>query len=230
MKTKNKMMITLLIISTITAGLLPVYGTTNQLSANNIQKTRVKPTLVAKERLLVNKFSTVRNAKAVDLSAMDESTINERIREAEKAAPIEDTDRPPLWYLNTYGYSTIVSPTVDAAEKRFRIHLQMVAQKVKVTEFGVVYEVYWGRVVHHGERFAVSGVALLDGDGVFYLKLDGEVAFKAIGQIYGREYGVKISMKGYLVDDGVTYSHRMRGWAIPLTKKLIPRLRNHLNK
>ena len=75
MKTKNKIMITLLIISSITAGLIPVYAATNQLTASNkIKVTRVKPTLAVKDRLLVNSFSAVRNAEAVDLSSMDESS------------------------------------------------------------------------------------------------------------------------------------------------------------
>jgi hypothetical protein len=227
MKTKNKIMVALMVISAITAGLLPVNAATNQLSATrlNVDKlarvSDVKPTPS-------NSLFFSRPVETVDLSTLDESTIDERISEAEQAAPVEEGTTAPLWYLNAYGYTTITNPTVDATQNRFRIRLQMVAEKVKVTEFGVLYEVHWGRVTHNGEQFTVSGYALLDGDGIFYMKLDGETAFKAIGQIHGAWFGVRVSMKGYLVDDEVTYSHQMRGWAIPLTNNLITRLRKHL--
>ena len=83
-------------------------------------------------------------------------------------------------------------------------------------------------MTHDGEKYIVEGYALLDSEGIFYLSLEGETAFKAIGQIHGSWFGVWVSMKGYLVDDDVTYSHQMRGWAIPLGQNLIRRLRNHL--
>ena len=220
-------MVTLLVISAITAGLMPVNAATNQLFATrlNVDKTE----RVSDVKLIPsNSLFFASPVETVDLSTLDESTIDERISEAEQAAPVEEDTAAPLWYLNAYGYTTITSPTVDAAQNRFRIRLQMVAEKVKVTEFGVLYEVHWGRVTHNGEQFTVSGYALLDSDGIFYMKLDGETTFKAIGQIHGAWFGVRVSMKGYLVDDEVTYSHQMHGWAIPLTNNLITRLRNHL--
>jgi hypothetical protein len=227
MKTKNKMMVALLVISAITAGLMPVNAATNQLSATRLNVD--KPARVSDVKPIPsNSLFFARPVETVDLSTLDESTIDERISEAEQAAPVEEDTAAPLWYLNAYGYTTITSPTVDAAQNRFRIRLQMVAEKVKVTEFGVLYEVHWGRVTHNGEQFTVSGYALLDSDGIFYMKLEGETAFKAIGQIHGAWFGVRVSMKGYLVDDEITYSHQMRGWAIPLTNNLILRLRKHL--
>ena len=206
---------------------MPVNAATNQLSATRLNVD--KPARVSDvKQIPSNSLFFSRPVETVDLSTLDESTIDERISEAEQAAPVEEDTAAPLWYLNAYGYTTITSPTVDAAQNRFRIRLQMVAEKVKVTEFGVLYEVHWGRVTHNGEQFTVSGYALLDSDGVFYMKLDGETAFKAIGQIHGAWFGVRVSMKGYLVDDEVTYSHQMRGWAIPLTNNLMTRLRKHL--
>ena len=206
---------------------MPVNAATNQLSATRLNVD--KPARVSDVKPIPsNSLFFSRPVETVDLSTLDESTIDERISEAEQAAPVEEDTAAPLWYLNAYGYTTITSPTVDAAQNRFRIRLQMVAEKVKVTEFGVLYEVHWGRVTHNGEQFTVSGYALLDSDGVFYMKLDGETAFKAIGQIHGAWFGVRVSMKGYLVDDEVTYSHQMRGWAIPLTNNLMTRLRKLL--
>ena len=206
---------------------MPVNAATNQLSATRLNVD--KPARVSDVKPIPsNSLFFSRPVETVDLSTLDESTIDEKISEAEQAAPVEEDTAAPLWYLNAYGYTTITSPTVDAAQNRFRIRLQMVAEKVKVTEFGVLYEVHWGRVTHNGEQFTVSGYALLDSDGIFYMKLEGETAFKAIGQIHGAWFGVRVSMKGYLVDDEVTYSHQMRGWAIPLTNNLITRLRKHL--
>jgi hypothetical protein len=164
----------------------------------------------------------------VDLSDLDESAVDERINEAEKAEPVEEVTVSVLWYLNAYGYTTIDSPVTDAAQSRFRIRLQLVAEKIKMTKFGALYKVHWGRVTHNGEQYEVEGYALLDSDGVFYMKLNGEVAFKSIGRIHPSWFGVRVSMKGYLVEDDITYSHHMRGWAIPLTMNLITRLRNHL--
>ena len=220
-------MVALLVISAITAGLMPVNAATKQLSATRLNVDN--PARVSDLKPIPsNSLFFSRPVETVDLYTLDESTIDERISEAEQAAPVEEDAAAPLWYLYAYGYTTITSPTVDAAQNRFRIRLQIVAEKVKVTEFGVLYEVHWGRVTHNGEQFTVSGCALLDSDGVFYMKLDGETAFKAIGQIHGTWFGVRVSMKGYLVDDEITYSHQMRGWAIPLTNNLITRLRKHL--
>jgi hypothetical protein len=210
-------MIVLLMITALTAGLIPAYATTTQLTPKRVPKnTQLKPALT----------NIVREVKPVvsnDLSDLDESIIDKKIIEAENAEPIEEDGMPtPLWYLNAYGVST------DAAQSRFRVRLQLIAEKVKNTEFGVLYKIHWGRIIHKGERSEVDGYALLDSDGVFYMKLDGEVAFKSIGRIHPAWFGVRVSMKGYLVDDEITYSHQMRGWAIPLTNNLIARLRNHL--
>ncbi|MFC1803351.1 hypothetical protein ACFL0D_05225 [Thermoproteota archaeon] len=222
MKTKNKMMVVLLIISALTAGLIPAYAVPNQLSAKRIPNAAVlKPAPT-------NTIREVKSAVITDLSDLDESTVDKRISEAENAEPVEEVTGSVLWYLNAYGYTTAESPVMDAAQSRFRIRLQIVAEKVKNTKFGVLYEIHWGRVTHNGEQYEVEGYALLDSDGVFYMKLNGEIAFKSIGRIHSSWFGVRISMKGYLVDEDITYNHNMRGWAIPLTINLITRLRNHL--
>jgi hypothetical protein len=224
MKTKNKMMGILLIISALTAGLIPVYAATNQLTAKETpNRVQLKPTAT----------NTIREVKPViiqDLSDLDESTIDKKISEAENAAEIEEEAEraPPLWYLNAYGVTIPKDPVTDAAQTRSRIRLQLIAEKYRNTEFGVLYKVHWGRVTHMGEQNTVEGYALLDSDGVFYMKLDGEIAFKSIGRIHPYWFGVRVSMKGYVLDDDITYCHNMRGWAIPLDLRLIARLRNHL--
>ena len=223
MKTKIKMMTSLLIISALLATFMPVFAAPNQLAVRDtdkpVQAVEAKP-------VPANTLTTVQ--APIDLSELDDSKIDERIEQAQKAESIEENIESPLWYLHAYGYTTIIEPVTNAAETRLRIKLQMIAEKVKVTQFGALYKVHWGRVTHDGEQYTVDGWALLDSDGVFYMKLDGDVSFKAIGQIHGAWFGVRVSMKGYFVADGLTYSHVMRGWAIPLSQSLMYRLRNYL--
>ena len=99
------MMVTLLVISAITAGLMPVNAATNQLSATrlNVDKTE----RVSDVKLIPsNSLFFASPVETVDLS-----TIDERISEAEQATPVEEDTAAPLWYLNAYGYTTITSPT-----------------------------------------------------------------------------------------------------------------------
>ena len=125
----------LLIISAITASLIPVYAVPTALSEE--KTVDVKPIRISEnKRVSTNAFTNVRRLEAVDLSTLDESSIDERINEARNADSIDDESAAPLWYLNSYGYTTITSPVTDAAEIRIRIRLQMIAEKVKVTELG----------------------------------------------------------------------------------------------
>jgi len=230
MKNKNKMMSVLLIISALTAGLIPAIAAPNRYALEKTTvNTQVKPIPMTdlQSRPAPNTLTQVKPVYGLDISDLDESSIDDRILESLEADPNEEDIASVLWYLNAYGYTVNDDPVTDAAETRFRVKLQLVAEKIKMTEFGALYEVHWGRVTHDGEKHEVDGYALLDGDGVFYMKLDGDVAFKAIGRIHSSWFGVRLSMKGYLVDDGVSYSHRMRGWAIPLTPSLLIRISNH---
>jgi hypothetical protein len=227
MKTKNKIMLALLIISAITTSLVPVYAETNQLAAKLAIRDRLQlatdKTRIIKPTLQASSFTEIN-----ELPDIDQAEIGKRIEEAEQATETEDITRSVLWYLNANGYTNTERPVSSAADSTIRIRLQLIAEKVKMTEFGALYKVYWGRVNHNGEQYFVEGYALLDSNGIFYMKLNGDVAFCCIGRVYRSWFGVRVSMKGYLVKEGTTYSHRMRGWAIPLTQNLLVRLRNHL--
>lgn len=219
MQAKKKTLMALLIISVLAAGLIPAYADPNQLTAKQVTN---------EDKLRVRAVKNVKPVTTVDQLEFDEKAVDDRIIEAENAEPIEEVKGSVLWYLNTYGYTTSNSPVTDAAQSRLRIRLQLIAEKIKMTKFGALYMIHWGRVTHNGEQYEVNGYALLDSDGVFYMKLDGDVAFKAIGRIHKAWFGVRVSMKGYLKEDDITYNHYMRGWAIPLNFNLINRLRNHL--
>lgn len=226
MMTKNKMIGLLLVITALTAGIVPVFASPNQLTVAEKPLTRS----IDKQQLEPANSLTVPEPPIVqDLSDLDESTVDDTIDKALEAEeiPEEDAKRaPPLWYLNAYGVTIAEEPVTDAAETCSSVMLRLLAEKIRYTEFGALYKIHWGRMTHNGEKHIVEGYALLDGDGVFYMKLDGDVAFKAIGRITHFWFGVRVSMKGYIVEDGVTYSHKMRGWAIPLNLRHLARLRN----
>lgn len=219
MQAKKKMMMALLIISVLTASIVQALADSNQLSAQQFTNTA---------ELSVRAVKNVKPTISVDPPEFDEKTIDDRISEAEIAEPIEEVKGSVLWYLNTYGYTTSDSPVTDAAQSRLRIRLQLIAEKIKLTKFGALYDIHWGRVTHNGEQYEVNGFALLDSDGIFYMKLKGDASFKSIGRIHQAWFGVRVIMKGYLIEDDITYNHYMRGWAIPLNFNLINRLRNHL--
>ena len=224
MMTKNKTLGIVLIITALTAGLIPVNASTNSLTA--VEKQRITKT--NQIQIKPNTLAIVQTSPVVDLSNLDESTIEKNIEKALEAEEIPEEETrltPPLWYLNAYGYTIVDDPVTDAAETRNRVRLQLLAEKIKNTEFGALYKIHWGRVTHMGEKHTVEGYALLNSDGVFYMKLDGDLAFKSIGAIHPSWFGVRVTMKGYIVDD-VTYSHEMRGWAIPLDLRHLTRLRN----
>ena len=72
MKTKNKIMVTLLVISAITAGLIPVNAATNQLSATRLNVD--KPARVSNVKPIPsNSLFFSRPVETVDLSTLDES-------------------------------------------------------------------------------------------------------------------------------------------------------------
>jgi hypothetical protein len=167
---------------------------------------------------LRQRIQTGTTPEEIDLNDLDETTIATRLAEVEAAGEIEgeETIVGGLWILNARGVTVAISPVTDAAETNTRIGLQLVAEKIKATEYGVLYEVHWGRILHDGENVEIEGLAVLDSDGVFYMALEGEdLSFKAIGRIAPAKMGVRVAMKGYMTHDGVEYSHTMRGRAIP---------------
>ena len=226
MMTKYKMIGLLLIITALTAGLVPVFATTNQLTANEkslIRGVDIPQPQPAKSLTAISPYI------ASDLSDLDESTIDDIIDKVLNAEeiPEEDAKRTsPLWYLNAYGVTIVEDPVTDTAQTRNRVRLQLLAEKIRYTEYGALYKIHWARVNYNSENYEVEGYALLDGDGIFFMRLWGDIDFKSIGRIHPFWYGIRVSMKGYIVEDEITYSHKMRGWAIPLNPRHLARLRN----
>ncbi len=212
--TKKTMVATLMIVMVLAVGITPIFAQTDLesdesgLRAGKMQRYRAK----IKERL-----QNVQ-PEAIDITGLDESDVAPRIADAIEAEEIEDEENAVggLWILNARGTTVTLEPVTDVASAEMRIGLQLVAEKIKNTEYGALYEVHWGRVLHDDENVEIEGYALLDSDGVFYMTLDGEdLEFKAIGKIAPGKWGVRVAMKGYMTHDGVEYSHEMKGRAMP---------------
>ena len=222
MKTTKKTMIaTLMIVMVLAGGVTPIFAQSDNapdISSNAGSGKMNRQGKLQRYRQNLRERLNFAKPEEIDLEALDESDVDPRITEAVDAEAIEDEENAVsgLWILNTHGSTVTITPVTDAELSEDRIGLQLVAEKVKNTEFGALYEVLWGRVHHDDEKVEVEGYALLDSDGVFYMKLDGEdLEFKAIGKVAPAVAGVRIAMKGYMTHDDVEYSHTMRGRAIP---------------
>ncbi len=219
--TKKTMVATLMIVMVLAVGITPIFAQSDNapdispeagLGKGNRQGKLQRYRENLKQRLQLAK------PEEVDISGLDESDVAPRIADALGAEEIEDEENAVggLWILNAHGSTVTITPVTDAELTADRIGLQLVAEKIKNTEFGALYEVHWGRVLHDDEKVEIDGYALLDSDGVFYMTLDGDdLEFKAIGKIAPAMRGVRVAMKGYLTHDGVEYSHTMEGRAIP---------------
>ena len=211
--TKKTMIATLMIVMVLATGIIPIFAQSDNAPDKNSLAGR--DTASNKGRGKPMRFPVGNTLEEIDL---DEATIATRLAEVEAADEIEDekTIVGGLWILNARGVTVAISPVTDAAQVNDRIGLQLVAEKIKATEYGVLYEVHWGRILHNEEKVEIEGLAVLDSDGVFYMALEGEeLRFKAIGKIAPARMGVRVAMKGYMTHDGVEYSHTMRGRAIP---------------
>ena len=228
--TKKTMIATLMIVMVLATGITPIIAQSDNALDSNSLAGRDTASSAGKGRPmwiqqvqqykenLRQRIQTGTTPEEIDLNDLDEATIVTRLAEVEAADEIEgeETIVGGLWILNARGVTVAISPVTDAAETNTRIGLQLVAEKIKATEYGVLYEVHWGRILHDGENVEIEGLAVLDSDGVFYMALEGEdLSFKAIGRIAPAKMGVRVVMKGYMTHDGVEYSHTMRGRAIP---------------
>ncbi len=71
-----------------------------------------------------------------------------------------------------------------------------------------------------GEKVEVEGYAILDTDGVFYMKLTGEgLSFKSIGRIAPTGVGVRVAMKGYMSQEDAEYSFKHAWKSSPTARK-----------
>jgi len=240
MKTTKKMMVAaLLALAVLSVGITPIFATPDTTMSRGVtsaQKGRQNMfTKVNAQGLTIREQVKQRlqamNAQ-VNITELDEADIDDKFADVEAAEPIEDVEGSVVWYLNARGMSIPTDPVTEEENPAEPLGLQLIAEKVKVTEFGVLYKVLWGRVHHTGEKVDIEGYAILDSDGVFYMKLNGEdLKYKAIGRIAPAGIGVRVAMKGYMTHDDVDYSFKMHGRAIPLRGNIIKaRVRNYLNE
>ena len=228
MKTTKKMMVSaLLIMAVLSVGITPIFAAqdTSRGLTGNAQKAQ-KGNLVQKMEI---KGNAIRSRLQAELQAMrmplnitdlDEDTVDDVFAQVEEADEVEDNTTSVIWYLNARGQLATEEPVTDAAADT--VGVQLIAEKVKTTEYGKLYEVLWGRVNQNGEKVEVEGYVVLDTDGVFYMKLEGEeLSLKSIGRISPAGVGVRVAMKGYMTYEDANYSFEMHGRAIPLRGGLI---------
>ena len=237
MKTTKKMMIAaLLTLAVLSVGITPIFAAPNTAMSRgdvSVQKrsqnvfTSVKAQGLSIREQIQQRLQAMNTP--LNITELDEADVDDKFAEVEAAEAIVDGTGSVVWYLNARGMSTPLDPVTEEANPAEPVGLQLIAEKVKVTEFGVLYKVLWGRVHHNGEKVEIEGYAILDSDGVFYMKLEGEdLGFKAIGRIGPAGIGVRVAMKGWMNHDDVSYSFRMHGRAIPLRGNIIKaRIRNH---
>jgi hypothetical protein len=237
MKTTKKMMVAaLLTIAVLSVGITPIFAAPDTMSrgVTDAQKGRKNSFTAVNSQGLSVREQVKQRLQAfsaqVNITELDEADIDDKFAEVEATEPIEDAEGSVVWYLNARGMSIPTDPVTEEANPQEPLGLQLIAEKVKVTDFGVLYKVLWGRVHHTGEKVDIEGYAILDSDGIFYMKLNGEdLSYKAIGKIAPAGIGVRVVMKGYMTHDGESYSFRMHGRAIPLRGNIIKaRVRNHL--
>ena len=241
MKTTKKMMVSaLLIMAVLSVGITPIFAAQDtSRGVTSLQKKTQRGNMVQNMQI---KGKAIRNRLQVELEAMrmpinitdlDETMIDNIIAQVMDADEVEDEEEVTvIWYLNARGQAQTLSPVTDAASVYDPLGVQLIAEKVKTTEYGKLYKVLWGRINHMGEKVEIEGYAVLDTDGIFYMKLIGEdMNFKSIGRISPAGIGVRVAMKGYMTHGDTDYSFRMHGRSIPLRGGLIRnRLRNYLQE
>ncbi len=219
--TKKTMVATLMIVMVLAVGITPIFAQSDNAVDSNSgfrSKKALRAGKMQQNRAKIQERFQLVKPEEIDISGLDENDAAPRIADALEAEEIVDEENAVggLWILNARGSTVTLTPVTDAELTADRIGLQLVAEKIKNTEFGALYEVHWGRIIHDEEKTEIKGYALLDSDGVFYMTLDGEdMEYKAIGKIAPAVRGVRVSMKGYMTHDGVEYSHTMEGRAIP---------------
>ena len=230
MKTTKKMMVSaLLILAVLSVGITPIFAAPyNSMSrgAENAQRGQQNRFTTMNSRGLTIREQVKQRLQAMNtpltITDLDDSGIDAKFEEVEEAEAIEDGEGSVIWYLNARGMSTPIAPVTNAENPSSPVGLQLLAEKVKTTKYGKLYKVLWGRVNHNGEKVTVEGYAILNSDGVFYMKLNGEnLSFKTIGKIAPAGIGVRVAIKGYMTHDDVDYSIRMNGRAIPLRGNMI---------
>lgn len=241
MNTTKKMMVSaLLIIAVLSVGITPIFAAPDtSRGVASAQKKAQKGNMVQNMQIKGNAIRNRLQAKfeamrmPINITDLDESIIDDVITEVEEADALDDEEEVTvIWYLNARGQAQTLSPVTDAAQVYDPLGVQLIAEKVKTTEYGTLYKVLWVRINHDGEKVEIEGYAVLDTDGIFYMKLIGEdIVYKSIGRISPAGVGVRVAMKGYMTHGDTDYSFRMNGRAIPIRGGLIRnRLRNHLQE
>jgi len=219
--TKTLLIAAMVMAAALAVGLTPIYA---QPEADASQSEPFFNRVQQLERLkeaIRNRLQTQQSIgeaeppAELDVDDLDEAEAESMIGSVEDAAATDEAPGP-IWLVHVRGFSWAAADTADT-EERNPMGMNLAVRKVKTTEIGVLYEVVRGVVGHDGERVKVEGKVVLLGDGVFAMKLHGEdLELKAVGRIAPARVGIRVAMKGKLVDDGEDYRFKAAGRAIPI--------------
>jgi len=222
MRTTKRILVAAVVAAAVLAAtMVPVYaapegGSQNQEpffdKAQRLERVRE----ALKSRLQLKQNSGVALAQEpIDVDDLDEGDAEGMIEDVEDAELVDETPGP-IWLVHAKGRAWPVADTEESAEADPMI-MRLALSKVRATNRGTVYEVLKGFVVHNGTRVAVEGKAVLRSDGVFALRLQGEdLEIKAVGRIVRARMGVRLAMRGRMVDQGEEYGFKLTGKAIPI--------------
>ena len=234
--TKNMMVAALLALAVLSVGITPIFAAPNNEMSRGVkgsekgaQNKNMFTSVQARGQTIREQIRERLQAmnQPIDINSLDETTIDTVFAQVEAADPVDNSTGSVIWYLNARGISTPMDVST-ATNATLPVGVQLLAEKVKTTEYGTLYKVLWARVNHDGEKVDVRGYAVLDSNRVFYLKLKGDnMTFKSIGMIAPAGIGVRAAIKGYMTHDGSDYSFQVHGRAIPLRGNLI---RNRLGQ
>ncbi|MCW4048893.1 MAG: hypothetical protein NWE89_04070 [Candidatus Bathyarchaeota archaeon] len=221
-KSKTILMLAIIMASTLAVTMTPISAETEgdpeapeQFFNRGQQIQRFKEALKNK---LQNRVQSQEFAppEEIELEDLDEDDVEGMIADVENAAETAQV-YGKVWIVRLHGESWSITSSEDTVDDdSMPLGMLLAVKKIKVTEYGTLYEVLRGAVGHDGERVIVEGFAVLK-DGVFAMMLTGEdFDLKGIGRIAPARVGVRVGMKGFMSHDGKQYHFKVTGRAHPI--------------
>ncbi len=160
MKTTKKMMVAaLLVLAVLSVGITPIFAAPDTAMSRGVkssqkgaQNKNMFTTMSAQGQTIREKVQQRLQAmnKPIDISDLDEAAIDGKFADVEAADAIEDIEGSVIWYLNARGMSIPQNPVTEEENPEEPLGVQLLAEKVKVTEFGILYKVTLGQGKPHG--------------------------------------------------------------------------------
>jgi hypothetical protein len=163
-------------------------------------------------------YSNTPTQNDINLAGLTREEFDELYQELLGEAE-EDASRP-RWLVVSWGRSWKVSPSTDEVQNTYRISMRLLATRVYITDTGYKLYELKGAITHDGNTLRVYGVAILNKDGCFCMKLDPEEPLNfrlfACGRVKpGPGHGIlRLGMKGGLEMGDAYFRFVQKGYAI----------------